>query len=115
MLSQEHRRTIHEKLSPIIGDEEVDAMLSEYPLHPADAPVTTHRFDERFAEQDRRFEERFHRIDVRFAELEGGLRAEMHAIRAEVHSVGRQMLMWSTTSLIGGMGLAAAIGAAFGG
>ena len=40
MLSQQHRRTIHRKLAPIVGEEEVDAMLSEFPAGEPDAPVT---------------------------------------------------------------------------
>lgn len=86
MLSQQHRRTIHQKLSPLVGEEEVDALLAEFPASPADAPVTRAHFDTALAE-----------------------------LRAEMHNLGRQMVMWATGSIIGGMGLAAAIGAAFGG
>lgn len=57
---------------------------------PSDEPVTRAHFDTTIAE----------------------LRAEL---RTEMHDLGRQMVMWSTASIIGGMGLAAAIGAAIGG
>lgn len=108
MLSQKHRRTIHEKLAPIVGDEEVDAMLSEFPASPSDAPLTKSHFERRLDERFVHVDERFAQMDVRFAQLEGSLRAEMH-------NLGRQMVMWSTGSVIAGMGLAATIGALFGG
>jgi len=85
-LSQQHRRTIHQKLSPIIGDEEADALLAHFPTGPADEPVTRAHFDATIAE-----------------------------LRAELHDLGRQIVMWSTGTVIAGMGLAAAIGAAVGG
>ena len=177
MLSQQHRRTIHRGLTPIIGEEEVAAMLDEFPLSPFDAPVTAGRFDERsaevddrfsqvdlrFAQVDRRFEQvdrrfdqvdrrfeqvdlRFDQIDLRFERLGDRMDRmderfdrveqrmdridgrfdlmELHAIevdkhflrlRSEMHESGRQLMMWSTSAVIGGMALVASIMAAFGG
>lgn len=86
MLSQQHRRSIHQKLAPIVGEEEVEAMLSEFPSSKSDAPVTNARFDVTMAE-----------------------------FRVEMHDLGRQMIMWSTGSIIAGMSIAATIGVLFGG
>lgn len=61
-------------------------MLAEFPASPSDEPVTRAHFDTTIAE-----------------------------LRTEMHDLGRQMVMWSTASIIGGMGLAAAIGAAISG
>lgn len=97
MLSQKHRRTIHDKLTPILGEEVTDAFMAEFPASPADEPATK-------ADLERL------RVEVR-ADVQVGM-AEM---RTEMHNLGRQMVMWSTGSIIGGMGLAAAIAAAFGG
>lgn len=93
MLSQQHRRTIHQKLAPIVGEEEVDAMLSGFPAGESDAPAT--------------------RADL--AATRGDLESSIAEVRIEMHDLGRQMIMWSIGSVIAGMGLAATIGALFGG
>ncbi len=82
LLAHRHRRTIYEKLSPILGDEETEAMLAHFPSTPGEEPAT--------------------RADL--AELRLDLTATIY--RAAI------------TALIGGlsigMGIAAAVGAAFG-
>lgn len=39
VLAHRHRRTIYEKLSPIVGDEETEAMLAHFPATPGEEPV----------------------------------------------------------------------------
>lgn len=86
MLSQAHRRSIHTSLTPVLGEEETDALMSEFPTSPNDVPVT---------------------------------KADLADFRAEIHDLFRRMAMWVTiaiiTAMIGGMGVAAGIGAAVGG
>jgi hypothetical protein len=86
MLSPAHRRSIHTSLAPILGDEETDALMSQFPASPSDEPATKH-----------------------------DLEVTIGAFRAEVHDLLRQMVMWMVTSIIAGMGLAAAVGTAFAG
>ena len=50
MLSAPHRRTIHAKLAPILGEEETDAMLAHFPSTPGEEPVTVAVLDARLAE-----------------------------------------------------------------
>ena len=40
MLSQAHRRSIHTSLTPILGEEETEALMSEFPAGQNDQPVT---------------------------------------------------------------------------
>ena len=40
MLSQAHRRSIHSSFAPILGEEETDALMSQFPASPNDLPVT---------------------------------------------------------------------------
>lgn len=97
MLSLRHRRSIHTSLTPILGEEETEALMSEFPASESDMPAT--------------------RADL--AEL----RSEVHQMfsdqKADIHNLFRQMAMWMVTviaaSLVGGMALAAAIGQAMGG
>jgi hypothetical protein len=41
-LSIEHRTTIYERLSPILGEEEAQALVAQFPARAQDEPVTKH-------------------------------------------------------------------------
>jgi hypothetical protein len=86
VLAHRHRRTIYEKLSPILGDEETDAMLAHFPSTPGEEPVTVAVLDARFSE-----------------------------FRAAIEHELRKMAWAVVTVLLVGLGLAATIGAMFGG
>jgi hypothetical protein len=79
------RSEIYEKLVPLLGEENAEAMMAEFPATEHDQLVT------------REF-----------------LRAEMADLRTEMHAVASRNLtiMMGTVAgaIIGGMGLAAAIG-----
>jgi hypothetical protein len=60
------KRRLHERLHPLIGEEEADALLEE--ISPPD-PVTREWLQDRFDQIDRRFEQvdrRFEQVDRRF-------------------------------------------------
>lgn len=78
------RASIYEKLRPLLGDDDANALMSELPATDADRPVTE---------------------QVLRAEL-ADLRAEL---RSEMHDLGRTMVMWNTGSVLAGMTLAATI------
>jgi hypothetical protein len=84
MLDARTRSSIYEKLRPILGDDDANALMSQFPTTDADEPVTR---------------------QVLRAEL-ADLRAEL---RIEMHDLGRRLVMWSTGSVIAGMGLAATV------
>ncbi len=118
-LSHKHRTTIYAKLSPIVGEEEADAMLSQFPSRDTDEAAT--RADLQLLAADVQVtaaELRVEMQDLR-AEMHGvraemhGVRAEMHGVRAEMHSLFRRQTVWMVTALFGGlsvgMGLAAGV------
>lgn len=96
ILTQKHRSSIYAGLSPVIGDEEAEALLSQFPTRVGDEPVTR---------------------DVLRAEL-AEFRSEMHMELGQIHDQMRQMAMWmvgaTITGLVGGMGVAVAVGTALG-
>jgi len=89
VLSTKHRASIYQGLAPVIGEEEADAMLSEFPAREGDE-LATKEF-----------------VRAELAEL----RME---IRVELHQRLREMTMRMAGALTAGMGLAAAIGTALG-
>lgn len=100
------RSSIYETLRPILGDHEANALMSEFPASDADELVTRQFLRAELA--DLRGELRTELHD----EI-GGLRAELHdqigGVRAELHDLGRQIVMWNTGSILGGIGLAVAV------
>jgi hypothetical protein len=90
VLAHRHRRTIYDKLSPILGDEETEAMLSHFPSTPGEEPVTVAVLDARLRQTENRM-------------------LELYA----------KTLTWIITALLGGlaigMGVAAAVSQAVGG
>jgi hypothetical protein len=83
MLSQAHRRSIHTSLTPLLGEEETDALMSEFPTSPHDMPVTTAHFD-----------------------------LALKDLRIEMHKGYTKIAMWTVSAVVGGMSLAAGIAAA---
>jgi hypothetical protein len=79
-LSQKHRSSIYQQLSPILGEEEAEALLSQFPARDLDEPVT------------KEF-----------------VRAEIGTLRAEMLEKFREQTMWMAGSMTVGMGLAAGI------
>jgi len=70
-LSQKHRSTIYQRLEPILGEEEAEALLSQFPAQELDQLAT----------------KEFVRAEVALVRVEiEGLRAEIVELRAEVHS-----------------------------
>ena len=93
MLSQAHRRSIHTSLEPVLGEEETEALMSEFPASETDSPAT--KTD--LTEID-------HRIELRFANLET-------TIEKTVADAFRTMMVVLATSLVGGMAISAALAA----
>ncbi len=84
-LSQKHRSRIYEKLSPMLGEEEAEALLSHFPARDLDEPVT------------KEF-----------------VRAEIASLEARIRERLREQTVWIAGTVTVGMGLAAGIGALFG-
>lgn len=74
-LTAKHRSSIYRTLSPLIGEEEAEALLAEFPARDLDEPVT------------KEF-----------------LRAELAVLRAEMNDRFRQQTIWMctlSTTLVG--------------
>lgn len=120
-LSTRHRSSIFQTLSPILGEEEAEAMLSQFPARDLDEPVTKEFVRAELA--DTRAELRSEIADVRteVGELRGELRSEIGLVRAEIAQLEarindrfREQTMWMAGTMTVGMGLAAGIGSLLG-
>ena len=91
-LSTRHRAAIYAALNTIMGEEEANALLSEFPAAEHDELVTKGHLRAELAE----------------------VRVEIAALRAEVAHSANRTLVATSGMLIAGMGVAAAIGRAIG-
>jgi ribosomal protein L29 len=129
------RSSIYEKLRPLLGDDDANALMSEFPTTDTDRPVTEQtlraELAELRAELHTELAELRTELHTELAELRtelhtelGTLRTELHTelgtlraemadttggLRAEMHDLGRTIVMWNTGSVLAGMGLAATI------
>ena len=87
-LSTRHRSSIFQTLSPILGEEEAEAMLSQFPARDLDEPVTKEFVRAELA--DTRAELRAELADTRaelraeIADTRAELRAEIADVRSEI-------------------------------
>jgi hypothetical protein len=105
-ISQKHRSTIYQDLAPIIGEEEAEALLSQFPSQDLDQPATKEFVRAEISDV------RAEISDVR-AELRTGLadvRTEVAALRAEMYDRFRAQTIWIASAMAIGMGLAAGVG-----
>jgi chromosome segregation ATPase len=72
-LSTRHRSSIFQALSPIIGEEEAEAMLSQFPARDLDEPVTKEFVRAEIAG-----------VRAEIADLRGELHTEIAGVRAEI-------------------------------
>jgi hypothetical protein len=105
-LSTRHRSSIYRSLAPILGEEEADAMLNEFPAAEADELVT--KGDLRAGLAEVRTEVAEVRTEV--AEV----RTEIAGLRSEMSDRLRQQTVWTAGALFAGCGLAAGLAQAFG-
>ena len=109
-LSTRHRAAIYAAFNTIMGEEEANALLSEFPAAEHDELVTKGHLRAELAE-----------VRVEIADLRTEMRTEFAAGRTEIaglrteiaHSANRTLVATSGM-LIAGMGVAAAIGRALG-
>ena len=91
-LADKHRHAIFTRLAPTLGEEETNALLSQFPARELDEPVT------------REF------VRAELAGLRGELHTEIGALRSEMMNRFRAQTVWTASAILAGMGLAAAIG-----
>jgi predicted nucleic acid-binding Zn-ribbon protein len=142
-LLAKHRGTIHQKLSPLIGDEEAEALLAQFPSRDDEEPITKHHLDSELAKlrselrgemKDLRTEvkEDIGKVRVEMKELRTEVKGEIADLRLEVSDLrgymnqmesnlrgamsteSRRLIMWVTSVVISCMAVAGAIGNAVG-
>lgn len=140
-LSERSRTTIYHAFEPLVGDEAIEEMLSYFPARDVEEPVTKEYLDRRLAELDAGLRtglrtELHREIGGLRSELHteigglrtelyqeiGGLRTELHraigGLRAELHQEIRaattRFITWTVSALLGGLGIAFAVGQATG-
>ncbi|HXH58660.1 hypothetical protein [Iamia sp.] len=115
-LSHKHRTTIYAKLSPIVGEEEADALLSQFPSRDTDEPATRADFqllaaDVQVTAAELRVEMQDLRVEVQALLVD--MQGEVQGLRVEMHSLFRRQTVWMVSALFGGlsvgMGLAAGV------
>lgn len=87
-LSQKHRSSLYQHLAPIVGEEEAEALLSQFPSNDLDVPATK---------------------DFVRAEI-ATVRTEIADLRAEMNDRFRAQTIWMASAMAVGMGIAAGLG-----
>lgn len=101
-LSAKHRSAIYQELSPVLGEEEAEALLSQFPSRELDEPVTKEFVRAEIG--DVRSE-----LRTEIAELRTELRTGIAGLRVELHERLREQTTWMAGALVTGMGVAAGI------
>lgn len=110
-LSLKHRHTIFERLAPTLGEEETEALLSQFPSLEGEEPVTSHRLDASIAGVRADFAD----LRADFADLKADfsdLRADVAHMEAALVERMRQQLMWTFGAMVSGLGIGMGIAAA---
>lgn len=89
-LTQKQRHTIFVRLSPTIGEEETEALLSHFPTSDRDELVTVARLDASVA----------------------AVRGDIARLEASLVERMRQQTMWTFGALVSGLGIGMGIAAA---
>lgn len=99
-LDARHRTSIYTKLVPLLGDEDTNALMTEFPSLDVDELVT----------------KQFLRAEL--AELRGELRGEIAGLRTEMrtemHDLSTRLMTWTISTMLAGLGIAFVIGRALG-
>jgi hypothetical protein len=125
-LSQQHRSSLYLTLSSLVGTEEAEALLSEFPANDRETPATKDfvRAEAAVTRAEVREEigalrDEMHReIGALRHEMHreiGALRDEMHqeigALRVEMHALFRRQTMWTAGLFASGFSVMTAVNA----
>jgi hypothetical protein len=107
---ERHRSSIYRTLVPILGEEETEAMLSQFPASEGAELVTKEHLRAELA--DLRTEMAELRTDLKtdMAELRTDLKTDMAELRTEMHSLANRTTVWLGTSILAAAGLVIAFG-----
>ncbi len=113
-LSQKHRVTLFTKLAPLVGEEETEAMLAEFPTNDLDVPATKDFVRAELHHEIGQLRTDFHH---EISQLRGELHHEMGQLRTELAQmelrIGERMraqMIWLTGLVVAALGLFQALG-----
>ncbi len=101
-LSQRHRSTIYTRLEPLLGEEETEALLAQFPAREIDEPVTRE-----FVHAE--IEGLRAEMNERFGTLHAGMNERFGTLHAEMNDRLRAQTVWFAGSMMAGLGLAATL------
>ncbi len=108
-LSTRHRSSIFQTLSPILGEEEAEAMLSQFPARDLDEPVTKEFVRAEIADVRGTLHAEIAGVRAEVQALRGELYTEIAQLEARINDRFREQTMWMAGAMTVGMGLAAGI------
>jgi hypothetical protein len=108
-LSTRHRSSIFQTLSPILGEEEAEAMLSQFPTRDLDEPVTKEFVRAEIADVRGTLRAEIAGVRTEVQALRGELYTEIAQLEARINDRFREQTMWMAGAMTVGMGLAAGI------
>jgi hypothetical protein len=83
-LTTKHRSSLYRTLTPIIGEEEVEALLSQFPARELDEPVTKEFVQAEIAQVRTEIAEFRAEVAAEFGAVRAEMAAEFGAVRAEM-------------------------------
>jgi hypothetical protein len=92
VLAPKHRDSLFRSLSPITGEEQIEALLQEFPYKESDEPATRGY------------------VDLKTAEIH----ADIANLRADIFEKFHHHTTWIIAAVVGGSGLASTVVAIFG-
>ncbi len=113
-LTQRHRSSIFGALAPIMGEEEAEALLSQFPTHDLEQPVTKEFVRAELAVTRAEIQAEIGALRTELHDEIGALRTELHdeigALRVEMHQLVQRQTMWLVATIVAVGGLLGAFG-----
>jgi hypothetical protein len=113
-LSTKFRSSIFRSLSPLIGEEEADALLSQFPSRDLDEPVTKEFVRAEISDTRSVLRAEIAELRTELHSEIGLVRTEIAQLEARINDRFREQTMWMAGAMTVGMGLAAGIGTLLG-
>jgi len=94
-LSQQHRSSLFTSLTPLVGQEEAEALLREFPANDLETPATKDFVRAEGAILRAEMATEFGAVRAEMATEFGAVRAEIAGLRAEVADRFRAQTVWA--------------------
>jgi hypothetical protein len=108
-LSTRQRSSIYQKLIPVLGEEDADALMAEFPATEHDQLVTRDHLRAELALVRGDLHSEMQGLATELRSEMQGLRGEVHDLRTEVHAHINRAMATSTGVLLAAMGVFTAV------